>query len=122
MSRFTEAMYANAHASTRGMVTGEPHAPVRHTWEQVHQRARRVAGGLAAAGVGRGDAIAVLAGLPVEVAPTAQAVWMRGASLTMLHQTTPRTDLVNWAAETAEVVETIDTDTVVLSEPFLGAE
>ncbi|MGA5539788.1 fatty acyl-AMP ligase [Mycolicibacterium nivoides] len=122
MSRFTEAMYANAHASTRGMVTGEPHAPVRHTWEQVHQRARRVAGGLAAAGVGRGDAIAVLAGLPVEVAPTAQAVWMRGASLTMLHQPTPRTDLVKWAAETAEVVETIDTDTVVLSEPFLGAE
>lgn len=121
MSIFTETMYANAHASSRGMVTGEPHAPVRHTWEQVHQRARRIAGGLAAAGVGHGDAIAVLAGLPVEVAPTAQAVWMRGASLTMLHQPTPRTDLVQWAAETTEVVEAIDAGTVVISEPFLAA-
>ncbi|KHO22637.1 long-chain fatty acid--CoA ligase [Mycolicibacterium setense] len=121
MSRFTETMYANAHASTRGMVTGEPHAPVRHTWEQVHRRARRIAGGLAAAGVGHGDAIAVLAGLPVEVAPAAQAVWMRGASLTMLHQPTPRTDLVQWAAETTEVVEAIDAGTVVISEPFLAA-
>ena len=34
--------------------------------------------------------VAVLAGAPVEIAPTAQAVWMRGASLTMLHQPTPR--------------------------------
>ncbi|MGV0745077.1 fatty acyl-AMP ligase [Mycolicibacterium sp. XJ870] len=121
MSRFSEAMYANAQSSDRGLVTGEPHAPVRHTWEQVHQRARRVAGGLAAAGVGPGDAIAVLAGLPVEIAPTAQGVWMRGASLTMLHQPTPRTDLVKWAAETVGVVEAIEAGTVVVSEPFMAA-
>ncbi|WP_424746360.1 hypothetical protein, partial [Mycobacterium sp.] len=31
MSKFTETMYANAHRSRRGMVTGEPDAPVRHT-------------------------------------------------------------------------------------------
>ena len=79
------------------MVTGEPHQPVRHTWGEVHERARRVAGGLAAAGVGHGDAVGVLAGLPVEIAPVAQGLWMRGASLTMLHQPTPRTDLVMWA-------------------------
>ena len=48
MSRFTEKMYQNALTSTTGMVTGEPHAPVRHTWGEVHQKARRVAGGLAA--------------------------------------------------------------------------
>jgi hypothetical protein len=100
MSKFTDTMYGNADISIRGMVTGEPHAPVRHTWSQVHQRARRVAGGLARAGIGRGDAVAVLAGAPVEIAPTAQAVWMRGASLTMLHQPTLRTDLVLWATET----------------------
>ena len=71
MSKFTEKMYRSARTSTRGMVTGEPHEPVRHTWGEVHERARCIAGGLAAAGVGRGDAVGVLAGLPVEIAPTA---------------------------------------------------
>ena len=71
------------------MVTGEPHEPVRHTWGEVHERARCIAGGLAAAGIGHGDAVGVLAGFPVEIAPTAQGLWMRGASLTMLHQPTP---------------------------------
>ena len=121
VSRFTDKMYDNAHASTRGMVTGEPHAPVRHTWAQVHQRARRVAGGLAAADVGPGDAVAVLAGAPVEIAPTAQGLWMRGASLTMLHQPTPRTDLSVWAIETAAVIDTIAAKVVVISDPFMAA-
>ncbi|MDQ2638618.1 MAG: fatty acyl-AMP ligase [Actinomycetota bacterium] len=121
MSRFCDTMYANAQASSKGLVTGEPHAPVRHTWQQVHQRARRIAGGLAAIGVGHGDAVAVLAGAPVEIAPTAQAVWMRGAHLTMLHQPTPRTDLVLWASETHAVVDVIDAKIVVVSEPFLAA-
>ena len=61
MSRFTEKMYRNARTATTGMVTGEPHEPVRHTWGEVHERARRIAGGLAAAGVGHGDAVGVLA-------------------------------------------------------------
>jgi fatty-acyl-CoA synthase len=121
MSKFCDVMYANARTSTRGLVTGEPHEPTRHTWAEVHERARRVAGGLAAAGVGHGDAVAVLAGAPVEIAPTAQAVWMRGASLTMLHQPTPRTDLVLWAAETVRVVATLGAATVIVSEPFMAA-
>ncbi|MFZ3295515.1 AMP-binding protein, partial [Mycobacterium sp.] len=104
MSRFTENMFRNAHQTTKGMVTGEPHEPVRHTWREVHERARRVAGGLAAAGIGHGDAVGVLAGAPVEIAPTAQGLWMRGASLTMLHQPTPRTDLVVWAEDTTTVI------------------
>ena len=45
MSRFTNTMYANARWSLNGMVTGEPHHPVRHTWREVHERARQVAGG-----------------------------------------------------------------------------
>ncbi len=121
MSRFTATMYTNAHASVKGMVTGEPDAPVRHTWAQVHQRARHIAGGLAAAGVAHGDAVAVLAGAPVEIAPTAQAVWMRGASLTMLHQPTPRTDLERWAQETTAVITMVDARAVVVSDPFLAA-
>ena len=107
MSRFTDTMFSNAQSSKKGMVTGEPDAPVRHTWAEVHERARRIAGGLAAAGVQHGDAVAVLAGAPVEIAPTAQGIWMRGASLTMLHQPTPRTDLQRWAEETTAVIAMI---------------
>src|ERR1700731_1170245 len=121
MSQFTETMYHNARWSLRGMVTGEPHAPARHTWAEVHERARRVAGGLAAAGIGHGDAVAVLAGAPVEIAPTAQGIWMRGASLTMLHQPTPRTDLVRWAEETPGVINMISAKAVVVSQPFMAA-
>ena len=121
MSRFTETMYGNARWSLNGMTTGEPHAPVRHTWAEVHERAARIACGLAAAGVGHGDAVAVLAGEPVDIAPTAQAIWMRGACLTMLHQPTPRTDLPRWAEETTAVIALIDAKAVVVSEPFLPA-
>ena len=121
MSRFTETMYGNAHWSLKGMVTGEPDTPVRHTWAEVHERAARVAGGLAAAGIGHGDAVAMLAGAPVEIAPTAQGIWMRGASLTMLHQPTPRTDLVRWAEETTGVIDMIAAKAVVVSEPFMAA-
>src|SRR5271156_1786389 len=121
VSRFTENMFRNAHQSTRGMVTGEPHEPVRQTWLEVHERAGRIAGGLAAAGIGPRDAVGVLAGLPVEIAPTAQGLWMRGASLTMLHQPTPRTDLAVWAEDTMTVIGMIEAKAVVVSEPFLVA-
>jgi fatty-acyl-CoA synthase len=121
VSRFTETMFNNARWSLKGMTTGEPHAPVRHTWAEVHQRAKQVAGGLAAAGVGHGDAVAVLAGAPVEIAPTAQGIWMRGACLTMLHQPTPRTDLQRWADETTAVIQMIDAKAVVVSDPFMLA-
>ncbi|MBV8927945.1 MAG: fatty acyl-AMP ligase [Mycobacteriaceae bacterium] len=121
MSRFTEKMYRNARTVTTGMVTGEPYEPVRHTWGEVHERARRIAGGLAAAGVGHGDAVGVLAGAPVEIAPTAQGVWIRGASLTMLHQPTPRTDLMVWAEDTTKVIDMIEATAVVVSDPFMPA-
>ena len=121
MSRLTETMYANAQSSSKGLITGEPDTPVRHTWAEVHERGRQVGGGLAAFGVGHGDAVAVLAGAPVEIAPTAQGIWMRGASLTMLHQPTPRTDLQRWAEETMAVIKMIEADAVVVSDPFMAA-
>ncbi|MGJ6122531.1 fatty acyl-AMP ligase [Mycolicibacterium sp. Y3] len=121
MSRFTDKMYRNARESERGMVTGEPYEPVRHTWGEVHERARRIAGGLAAAGIGPADSVGVLAGFPVEIAPTAQGVWMRGASLTMLHQPTPRTDLAVWAEDTMTVIGMIELKAVIISEPFVVA-
>ena len=121
LSKFTDTMYGTAQSSSMGLVTGEPECPVRHTWGEVHERARRIAGGLATAGVGRGDAVPVLAGAPVEIAPTGQGIWMRGASLTMLHQPTPRTDLARWAEETTAVINMIGAKTVVISDPFIAA-
>src|ERR1700749_1347787 len=121
VSRFTDNIFLNARQSSRGMVTGEPHEPVRQTWLEVHERARRIAGGLAAAGVGHGDAIGVLAGFPVEIAPTAQALWMRGASLTMLHQPTPRTALAVWAEDPMNVIAMIEPPALCGGEPFLVA-
>jgi len=114
-------MFANARCSLKGMVTGEPDSPMRRTWIEIHHRARHVAGGLAAVGVGRGDAVAMLAGAPVDIAPTAQGVWMRGGSLTMLHQPTPRTDLPRWVQETTAVVDMIGAKAVIVSDPFLPA-
>ena len=46
---------------------------------------------------------------------------MRGASLTMLHQPTPRTDLAVWAEDTMTVIGMIEAKAVIVSEPFLVA-
>ena len=62
----------------------------------------------------------VLAGSPVEIAPTAQGVWLRGACLTMLHQPTPRTDLQVWAHDTLAVIAMIEATVVIVSDPFMA--
>ncbi|MGX7729982.1 fatty acyl-AMP ligase [Rhodococcus sp. 2H158] len=118
MSRFTDEMYETAARSPHALVTGEPDAPRRQTWGQIHEQARRMAGALAAAGIGHGDAVGILAGNPVDIAPACQAVWMRGGSVTMLHQPTPRTDLALWARDTEVVIGMIGARTVVLGAPF----
>ncbi|KAA0023836.1 fatty acyl-AMP ligase [Antrihabitans cavernicola] len=118
MSKFTDEMYATARTSTRGLVTGEPGEPLRQQWGEIHQTARRMAGGLRGAGIEHGDALGVLAGQPVDIAPACQAIWMRGASVTMLHQPTPRTDLGVWAKDTETVLGMIAAKAVVLGSPF----
>ncbi|MGX6511220.1 fatty acyl-AMP ligase [Rhodococcus sp. SJ-2] len=122
MSRFTDEMYATGRESTRGLVTGEPDSPRRQTWMQIHEQARCMAGCLAANGVAPGDAVAILAGFPVDIAPISQGVWMRGASITMLHQPTPRTDLDGWTRDTETVLRMIGARVVVLGAPFDIAE
>ncbi|MGW0023052.1 fatty acyl-AMP ligase [Rhodococcus sp. NPDC003383] len=122
MSRFTDEMYATAESARRGLITGEPDEPLRQTWGEIHRQARCMAGALAAAGIGHGAAVGVLAGNPVDIAPVCQAVWMRGGSVTMLHQPTPRTDLAAWARDTETVVHMIDAQVVVLGAPFDAAE
>ena len=120
MSRFVDTLVATAagRGQQKGMVTGEPKEPVRRTWAEVHEQARRIAGGLVAGGVKPGSAAAVLAAAPALIAPTVQAVWLAGGSVTMLHQPTARTDLAEWAEDTVRVLGMIGSDLVLLGEPF----
>ncbi|HEX3650014.1 MAG TPA: fatty acyl-AMP ligase [Pseudonocardiaceae bacterium] len=118
MSRFVDMLLANAATSTRGIVTGEPTEPVRRTWGQVSEQARRMAGALVAGGVRPGAAVAVLAADPALIAPAVQAVWLAGGSVTMLHQPTQRTDLAEWSQDTVRVLDMIGSRLVLLGAPF----
>ncbi|HEY3710051.1 MAG TPA: fatty acyl-AMP ligase [Amycolatopsis sp.] len=120
MSRFVDTLVGTAagRGQQRGMVTGEPKEPVRKTWAEVHEQALRVAGALVAGGLAPGSAVAVLAAAPSLIAPTVQAVWLAGGSVTMLHQPTQRTDLAEWADDTVKVLGMIGAELVVLGEPF----
>jgi fatty-acyl-CoA synthase len=118
MSRFLATLLESASVTARGMTTGEPHAPVRRPWSEVHAEARGRASALRAAGLGPGRAVGVLAGEPAVIAPLAQAVWLLGGSVTMLHQPTARTDLARWAEDTVAVLRMIDAGTVLLGAPF----
>jgi fatty-acyl-CoA synthase len=121
MSSLTDQMYANAATSPRGMITGTFEDPIRRSWGEVHDEARRMAGALSDMGVEPGTSVAVLAGDPADVAPLAQAVWMRGASLTMLAQPTPRTDLAMWLADTHRAARTIRAALTIVGAPFIDA-
>src|SRR2546421_6657368 len=102
MSRFVDRVLETARTvgQHQGVVTGEPTAPVETTWGEVHEQARRAAGALIAGGLGKHDAVAVLAAEPASIGPAAQAVCVCGGRVTMLHQPTPRTDLALLAEDT----------------------
>ncbi|MDT7637819.1 MAG: fatty-acyl-CoA synthase [Pseudonocardiales bacterium] len=118
MSRFVDLLLHSAAESPRGMTTGEPRDPVRRSWAEVHTTALRMAADLIDGGLAPGTAVAVLAGEPALIAPAAQAVWLAGGSVTMLHQPTPRTDLAAWAEDTVQVLGMIGAGMVLLGPPF----
>lgn len=118
MSRFVDGVIATAASARTGMVTGEPDVAARRTWTDLHRLARRIAGRLAADGLHPGQAVAVLAGAPAQIAPVAQAIWLAGGSMTMLHQPTARTDLTGWRDDTLRVLRMIDARAVVIGTPF----
>jgi fatty-acyl-CoA synthase len=118
VSRFVDGVIATADRVRTGMVTGEPGEPFRRTWTELHQLSRRIAGRLTEAGLKPGQAVAVLAGAPAQIAPVAQGVWLAGGSMTMLHQPTARTDLEVWRDDTVRVLKMIDARMVVIGSPF----
>jgi fatty-acyl-CoA synthase len=118
VSRFVDEVVATAGRVRTGMVTGEPGEASRRSWDELHQLARRMAGALVDGGLKPGQAVAVLAGMPAQIAPVAQAIWLAGGSMTMLHQPTPRTDLDVWRDDTLRVLRMIDARAVVVGSPF----
>jgi fatty-acyl-CoA synthase len=118
VSQFVDGVIATAARASTGMVTGEPGVPSRRTWSELHALSRQMAGALVAGGLRPGQAVAVLAGMPAQIAPVAQAIWLAGGSMTMLHQPTPRTDLLVWRDDTLRVLRMIDAQSVVVGEPF----
>jgi fatty-acyl-CoA synthase len=121
VSVLTREMSAAARFSPRHLTAGTVADPVRLTWREVHEQAKRMAGGLAARGIGRQGSVAVLATDAADIAPLAQAAWLSRAAVTMLQQPTPRTDLEVWLADTVRATLMIKADVVVIGEQFLGA-
>jgi fatty-acyl-CoA synthase len=119
LSILTREIITSAASSPHYLTIGTVAEPVRLTWREVHEQAKRMAGRLAARGVGRHGSVAVLAADAGDVAPLAQAIWLRRAALTMLQQPTPRTDLAVWLDDTVRAILMIRADLVVVGEPFL---
>lgn len=120
MSIFTRELIAAA-ASPRHLISGTVTNPVRLSWHDAHEVAKRMAGGLVARGVDRHGSVAVLATDALDVVPLAQALWLRGAALTMLQQPTPRSDLKVWLADTMRAARLIKADLVVVDQRFRAA-
>src|ERR1700745_1910980 len=92
VSVLTREISAAARFSPRHLTAGTFADPVRLTWREVHEQAKRMAGGLAARGIRRQGSVAVLATDAADIAPLAQAAWLSRAAVTMVQQPTPRTD------------------------------
>lgn len=121
MSEFLATMVRSATSPTADgwlCTRSDDGAMTTRPWSEVHDDARRCAHALRSAGVGPGSAVALLIGAPREVAVIAQAVWLCGASVTMLHQPTPRTDLTRYAAETVGILTMIGAHAVIVGDPF----
>ncbi|MER5698841.1 fatty acyl-AMP ligase [Streptomyces mirabilis] len=118
MSQLVDTIVATASATDRGLVTGDPQAPQRQAWAQVHKQARQVAHGLVADGLRPGGSVALLAAEPAWIAPAVQGVWLAGGSVTMLHQPTPRTQLADWVRDTLRALDLVGADVVLLDTSF----
>jgi fatty-acyl-CoA synthase len=121
VSVLTREMSTAARFSSRHLTSGTVDDPVQLTWREVREQAKRMAGGLAARGIGRHGSVAVLTTDAADIAPLAQAAWLSRAAVTMLQQPTPRTDLDVWLADTVRATLLIKADVVVIGKQFVSA-
>ena len=118
MSRLTDRIAEAAAESPAGLHFGAASNLRYASWGDIHRTAASVAGRLAAEGVGHGSRVGVLAANPEDVAPVVQGIWRAGATMTMLQQPTPQTDLAEWHAGTLRVLTMLDARAVVVGRPF----
>lgn len=76
----------------RLQVVGRRPDPAACSWDEVHRRARRVAGDLVARGVRRGARVALLGETHVDLVVALQGAWLAGAAVTVLPQPAPSMD------------------------------
>ncbi|WP_338043445.1 fatty acyl-AMP ligase [Mycobacterium marinum] len=117
-SRLVREIGAAAESSPNALYVGSVDTPREMTWRAIQEQAHGMSNSLAAMGIGRGDTVAVLAAEACDVAPLAQALWLRGAALTMLQQPTPRSDLAVWIADTVRACRMLGAALVVVGDPF----
>ncbi|WP_433710861.1 fatty acyl-AMP ligase [Nocardia sp. CA-084685] len=120
MSRFIDDVLSNS-SSDRGFSYGEPDALGRKTWSELLRHSRCAAQSLTDQGASMGSRVAILAGEPEDVVVSVLACWLLGASATMLHQPTHRTDLTVWARDTVRSLDVIDAKLVLIGTPFDSA-
>lgn len=121
MSNLIHDIVATTRTSTRGLHSGLGPDKKYASWAEVHQQAVGMSERLAAQGIGRHYTVAILAGDTSDVAPLAQALWIRGAALTMLQHPTPRIDLAVWISDTARAARMLGASLIIVGTPFEAA-
>jgi fatty-acyl-CoA synthase len=119
MNRYLSEMYAAAQTLDTGLTAGALDHLSRVSWNDVHKRAKRMVGALAEVGVKPGLRVCALVIDPVEVAALAQAIWMSGATLTMLQQPSPQATREDWVAATQRSLRVLGCHVVVIGEQYL---
>ncbi|SCF48812.1 fatty-acyl-CoA synthase [Micromonospora matsumotoense] len=85
MKTVVEALVANADPRATLTVTGtDARSDTRHTWAELHDQARRMAGVLATHGIGPGSRVSLLGDTTAPLIAALRAVWLRGAAFTVL--------------------------------------
>ncbi|MEU7995021.1 AMP-binding protein [Micromonospora sp. NPDC049060] len=85
MNTVVDALVGNAASRATLTVTGiDARSDTCHTWAELHDQARRMAGVLATRGVGPGSRVSLLGDTTAALVAALRAVWLRGAAFTVL--------------------------------------